>query len=63
MTTTHFVDFEISTEKGDFLKPTIGHLGLKGGNKLYPRSAKKTHTVSVPRNYHAGPNHVIMEGQ
>ena len=25
---THFVDFEISREKQDFLKITIGHLGL-----------------------------------
>ena len=28
----NFADFEISREKGDFLKSTIGHLGLNGGN-------------------------------
>ena len=32
MTALHFVDFEISKEKGDFLKTTIDHLGLNGGS-------------------------------
>ena len=35
MTALHFVDFEISREKGDFLKTTIGHLGLNGGSIIY----------------------------
>ena len=26
------IDFETSREKGDFLKTTIGHLGLNAGN-------------------------------
>ena len=29
-----FVDFEISREKGDFLKATIGNLGLNGGSNI-----------------------------
>ena len=28
LTAIHFVDFEILREKGDFVKTTIGHLGL-----------------------------------
>ena len=28
----HFVDFEVQREKGDFLKTTIGHLGLNRGS-------------------------------
>ena len=31
----HFVDFEISREKGDFLKTTIEHLGLNRGRNKY----------------------------
>ena len=30
-----FVDFEISREKGDFLKTTICHLGMNGGSDIY----------------------------
>ena len=29
MTAIHFVDFEISREKGNFLKTTIGYLGTE----------------------------------
>ena len=32
-----FVDFEISKEKGDFLKTTIGHLGLDRGSILHAK--------------------------
>ena len=32
MTAIHFVDFETSEEKGDFLNTTIGHLRLNGGS-------------------------------
>ena len=33
MVAINFVDFEISREKGDFLKNKIGHLGLNRGSK------------------------------
>ena len=32
LTAIHFVDFELSEEKGDFLKTTICHYGLNGGS-------------------------------
>ena len=35
MTAIHFADFEILREKGDFLKKTIGHLGLNRGSTIY----------------------------
>ena len=31
----HFVHFEISREKGDFIKTTIGHLGLNEGSRKH----------------------------
>ena len=34
LTAYHFVDFEISREKDDFLKTTIGHLSLNGGSNI-----------------------------
>ena len=33
LTAIHFVGFEISREKGDFLKTIIDHLGLNGGSR------------------------------
>ena len=41
MTAIHFVDFEISREKGDFLKTTMWHLGLNRGSIKY-RGSKKS---------------------
>ena len=35
MTAIHFVDFEISREKGDFLKTTMWHLGLNRGSIIF----------------------------
>ena len=34
LTAIHLVDFEISREKGDFLKTTVGHLGPNSGSNL-----------------------------
>ena len=35
MTAVHFVDFEVSREKSDFLKTTIRHLGLNRGSNIF----------------------------
>ena len=35
LTAVHFVDFEVSREKSDFLKTTIRHLGLNRGSNIF----------------------------
>ena len=35
MTAINFVDFEILIKKEDYLKPTIGHLDLNGGSRIF----------------------------
>ena len=51
MTAIHFVDFEISREKGDFLKTTIGHLGVNGGSIKFSadkfQNSCKSHFISI----------------
>ena len=43
LTAVHLVDFEISKEKCDLLKTTIGDIGLNGGSIFFMEKLKLSH--------------------
>ena len=50
-----FVDFEISKEKGDFLKTTVGHLALNRSNiidRFYYKELENSHSINFRQNTH-----------